>query len=423
MSKPMTKKKVFTIKLIIILILGLLTGISCIFARPIEKALGLASDASGFAGEDVAFDEGLSVHYLDVGQGDSTLICLPDGTTMLIDASEITAADHIVSYIRALDISTIDYFVVTHADSDHVGGAATIIDEFDVKHIYRPFQISVYSSGYVDDLAGYAETYTNINKVTSKTYNNFIKNAYTETYVEDGMQKSSTVTVFYDSLTISSTNSAQFNIEFFAPPIREERAIDTGHTDGYPTKYYKESNDNSPVILLEYKQSAFVFTGDAEKDAEADFISSLTEDEKERFRNVDVFQAGHHGSSTSNTAELLNLLNPDRIVVSAGKDNKYHHPTQSVVDRINAMPHSVQDYLIITFNVGDIVFGYKDGSLVYSAKFAGEGNSSVRWWHIALGIFAVGTIVTLSVKITSNKEATAKRAISKTKQTIKKVKK
>lgn len=435
MSKQMTKKKVVIIKFVLILLLGLLTGISCIFARPIEHALGLSSEESGYVGEGVVFDDDLIIHYLDVGQGDSTLICLPDGTTMLIDASESKAASHIISYINNLGISQIDYFVLTHSDADHVGGAAAIYQEFEIKHSYRPFQIAVeddsstpYQAAEDEDLAVYLEEYEgSVNVIDTLAYRSYISAIYNETYTENGSVKQSTVTVNYDGLVIDSTKSGvEFTIEFFAPIIRDNTQIDTAKTDGYVTKYYgnktaASKNNASPVMLLEYKEDSFVFTGDAQTKVEEDFLASLTPAEKERFTNVDVFQAGHHGSDTSNTEELLNLFKPDRVVVSAGKDNKYGHPKDEIVKRIDNLPHSCKDYLLITFKVGDITFGYVNGTLSYRAKASGEG-SGVRWWHIALGIFVVGTIVILSVKITSNKEATVKRTVSKTKQVIKKLK-
>ena len=78
----------------------------------------------------------IELHFLDVGQGDSTLVILPDGKTMLIDAGTSEYGDTVVNYIKDLDISKIDYLVMTHPDADHIGGMSEVIDNFDIATIY-----------------------------------------------------------------------------------------------------------------------------------------------------------------------------------------------------------------------------------------------------------------------------------------------
>ncbi len=429
-----SNKKVIATKLLIILVLGIVLGISCFFSKPIENFLGIGAKPSNYIGDKEVSADDLSIHYIDVGQGDSTLILLPDNTTMLIDAGTSKSGTHIVDYLKNLEVSTIDYFILTHSDADHVGSAAKVLETFDVKTIYRPFQISVDKNGNAtedEDLSAYLdlpEYQSKLNLISTATYKNFITAAYNEVY---GNNIHAEVVVHHDGIQIESTKAGtQFMFEFFAPIIRNDTPISTyaEHTSGYPTKYYgkgtaESKNAASPVMLLEYKDNAFVFTGDATDDVEHDFLDSLTDPEKARFENVDVFQAGHHGSDTSNSQELLDLIVPSYTLVSCGANNKYGHPTEGFVNKIDALNHrGIPDYLLRTDTMGDITFGYYEGTLVYKAVKAGVG-TVVRWWYIALGTFIVLSIVVLSVKVSKNKATTAKRFVKQTEKVSKSISK
>lgn len=420
-------KKVFLTKFILIVVLGIIMGVSCLFSSQIETALGIGNKSASMSAKEEIVD-GLKVHYLDVGQGDCTFIQFPDNTTMMIDASIASYSSHIIEYVQDLGVSQIDYFVLTHSDNDHVGGAKAVFDTFEIVNVYRPFQIAVKKVGNEtsaieeEKLKDYYPG--DVQTATNNSYLNFIRSAYSETYTKDGAEHSANVTVSYDGIVISSTiASVSFTFEFFAPLIRAggfEIDYASTSTHGYPTKNNGNANDSSPVMLLEYSDKSFVFTGDASETVEKEVMNTLNETEKVRFKNIDVMQAGHHGSRYSNCEEFLALVSPNYFVVSAGKDNRYGHPHQEVIDRVKALPHTVSDYLLVTYESGDILFGLdKNGNLIYSANASGSG-ITVYYWEIALGIFVLGTIIILSVKVTKNKKATAKRAVSTTKKTLKK---
>lgn len=434
MAKKEFNKKVFMGKFLAILILGIVLGISYLFSAQIESFLGIGKKASGFATATELQDSDLTVHYLDVGQGDSTLILLPDETVMLIDAGTSSEGKNVVSYIKDLGISTIDYFIVTHSDSDHCGGAFRILDEFVVKNIYRPFQIAVDDNGkaikddkgnLIEELGYYLDVYSNISKVDTDTYGKFIEYVYDEAEESDA-----NVIVSHDGLTIHSKDvSKPFSFEFFAPKVISTISVDTmkaPHTTGFPVKTYTGSdahvkNSSSPIMLLEYNEKSFLFSGDATDDVELDFVNSLEFDldEKQRFIDVDVFQAGHHGSNTSNTEELLKLTTPDYVVVSCGEGNDYGHPHSEFIDRVNDYSHSTDDYLLRTDISENIVFGFNtEGKLVYAAVAGGQG-VTIYWYQIAIGLFVVLSITIICVKVTKNKKATAKRFVKKTKQVSK----
>lgn len=416
------KSKVSKVKIALILIVGVILGVSCIFSKQIESFLGIGDKSGSYVASEMIANSDLSIHYIDVEQGDSTLICLPDDKVMLIDAGKPAMAQRIVDYIQALEITTIDYFIMTHSDDDHTGGAEAVFNNFEVKNVYRPFQIAVGSNGQPTEYE-MLSTYASIaeldcNKATEDAYEAFIRCAYTEV--------GATVYCSYDGLTIENV-SAGYKFEFFAPIVVDGYdAFDYSATKtiGYPTKSYDEHSDNnaSPVILFEHQTSSFLFTGDAGFDVEEDLLASLSNDEKERFKNIDVFQAGHHGSNTSNSKELLELITPTYTVASC-KKSAYGHPGKYFVERLNDIPHSVNDYLLVTEEIGNIIFGFtEDGKLAYTALEAGAIQGTIYWWRIAVGAFVVITIIILSVKVTTNKKATAKRVVSTTKRVTKKIK-
>lgn len=422
MSKREFNKKVVVGKFVLILLLGIALGVSCLFSKPIEKFLGIGDKEGNFVSDGVIKQDDLTIHYIDVGQGDCTLICLPDDKVMMIDAAEASEADTIIEYVQNLGITTIDYFVVTHSDSDHSGGAYSILKTFNVNKIYRPFQIAKDkdTNTIVDDLGVYNTLYSDVSIVSTDTYCGFINAVYDE-HDEIGAE----VWVSYDGLTIESTNADVFTFTFYAPLVRSgDPSIETktAKTKGFPTKYYSDNNDNSPVMLLEYKTHTFMFSGDATATVESDFVNSLEEEEKTKFEDVDVFKAAHHGSNTSNTEKLLDLITPNYIVVSSG--NEYGHPHEEILERFDSYQHDASDYLLRTDTVGNIIFGYnQEGSLCYTAIQSGVGGKTIYWWYIAVGIFVCLTIVILMVKVTKNVGATAKRAVSTSSKVYKRMKK
>jgi len=440
MAKKEFNKKVITIKAVLIILLGVILGISCFFSPQIDKLLNLGDKEVSYVSSEVIAESDMTIHYIDVGQADSTLICLPDDTKVLIDAGLNKSGEVIVEYLQSLNISTIDYFILTHSDADHSGGAVDIFENFEIKNIYRPFQIScrkdsktgVVSLSQYEKL-GYLyestdEVYKNkLNIVTTATYENFIKAAYNEEYIENGSTKQSNVYVMNDGMKIESEIIGENNylIEFFAPLIRtgaEDFDYSKSRTYGKATKFYGEDgadayNNASPVILLEYNNMQFVFTGDAGSEVEEDFLNSLTENERLRFENIEVFQAGHHGSKTSNSQEFLELLTPEYVVFSCGKNNKHGHPDQEVLDAVKSYTHETSDYILRTDEIGNIAFGFDaEGDLAYTSYDAGSGGVVVYWWQIAIGAFIVLSIFIITIKITTNAKATTKRVVRKAKK-------
>lgn len=218
----------------------------------------------------------LKVHFLDVGQGDSCFIELPNQETMLIDAGGSEYGDSIVTYIYGQGYDTLDYIVATHPHADHIGGMADVLNTFNIKNFY-------------------ATAFT----TTTQTYERML-NA-----VESGGAKVHEVRA--GSVIL---DEPQLLVEVVAPKTLGD-----------------DSNNNSVVIKLTYGENKFLFTGDAEKSEEDDIWTNI---------KCNVLKVGHHGSATSSSANFLKKVDPKYAVISCGMGNKYGHPSDEILERLNS---------------------------------------------------------------------------------------
>lgn len=219
--------------------------------------------------------EVLRVHFIDVGQGDSTFMELPGGETMLIDAGESEYGSAVANYIKNLGYDTLTYVVGTHPHSDHIGGLEEIIRSFNVGSVYMP-KVSSNTETFEDLLIAVKEKGLTVN--TAKK----------------------------DVLIIEKEN---LRAEILSPVMEE----------------YSNLNNYSAVVMLTYGNNKFLFTGDAEALVEEELLGDLS---------CDVLKVGHHGSSTSSSDSFLKAARPEYAVISCGKDNKYGHPHSEVLSRI-----------------------------------------------------------------------------------------
>lgn len=220
----------------------------------------------------------LRVNYIDVGQGDSIFIQLPNKETMLIDAGEAYEVDNVINYLNNLGIKKIDYVVGTHPHTDHIGGLEEVINTFDVGSIYMP-KVSSNSKTFEDLL-------TTISNKGLK-----VKTA-----------KSGVVVLSEDNL----------KLEFIAP-----------NSDNY-----SNLNNYSAVLKLTYLDNTFLFMGDAE---------TLSEDEITSDVDADVIKVGHHGSDSSSSVEFVKKVSPEYAIIMVGEGNSYNHPYQSIIDRYESV--------------------------------------------------------------------------------------
>lgn len=233
-----------------------------------------------FKGEDCnnnSIDETLSVHFIDVGQGDCELVELPGKKYMLIDAGDNGEENAVLSYLDKEGVRKIDYLVATHPHADHVGGMEEVIKKYDVGEIYMPRKES-----------------------TSITFEKML----------DAIDEK--------NLSIHTAEAGKNIFDY-----SDVRADFLG-----PQKDYDDLNNASAVVKLQCKDVSFLFMGDAESEAELDILASGAD------VSCNVLKVGHHGSSTSSSEQFLKKASPEYAVISCGKDNKYGHPHKETLDKL-----------------------------------------------------------------------------------------
>jgi len=233
-------------------------------------------------------EKNFRVTFLDVGQGDAAVIEFPTGETIVIDAGpkaeNYDAGEKIVApYLRRRGITTLDAIITTHPHADHLGGVPFLMKNFTVRRTIDANQ--------------------HVNSKLFYEYDELEKNVE-QTTIRAGM--------------IKETGTARL---YFLHPT--ERFIDSDSSDGY-----LDINESSIVFKLQYGKTSFLFMGDAEIESEEQ-IASVYKD----FLDSDVMKAGHHGSSTSSTEELVSYAKPEHVVISVAKFNKFKHPSKFVIER------------------------------------------------------------------------------------------
>lgn len=214
----------------------------------------------------------LKVHYLDVGQGDSIFIELPNNETMLIDAAEFYQSEKIKNYLKNLNYQKIDYVIGTHPHTDHIGGLKDIINTFEIGKIYMPKVVS-----------------------TTKTYESLLM------AIKDKNLKINTAKA---GTSIIDTDALKINI--LAPN----------------NNTYTELNNYSVVTKITYGTTKFLFMGDAEKLSENEIKENVT---------ADVIKIGHHGSNTSSSIDFIKKVNAKYGIISVGLNNKYNLPKEETI--------------------------------------------------------------------------------------------
>ncbi len=225
----------------------------------------------------------LKVHFIDVGQGDATLITC-DGQSMLIDAGNNSKGTQVQNYLQSQGIDTLDYVVGTHPDADHIGGLDVILYKFDCGTVILP--------PVAND---------------TKTYDDVVATMKNKSY-------SATAPTVGDTYTLGS---ATFTI---VAPVGS---------------YGSNLNDWSVAILLQNGSNRFLFTGDAGEASEADMLASGVD------LSADVYKVAHHGSNTATTDAFLASVNPSYGVISVGEGNSYGHPNAAVLNKLRAAGVSV----------------------------------------------------------------------------------
>lgn len=282
-------------KKILLLTFVILSIILCSCTQPNEESINCSLDNNLFA-----------VHFIDVGQGDSTLLVSPDNKSMLIDAGDNSHGKKVVNYLNKLNIKKIDILIGTHPDADHIGGLDYVIKHFDIGSFYMP----------------------------DKTHNT---NTFKDVLLA-AKNKNLKIYKAKSGVNFSLGKSIRCNVLS-------------------PIKTYSDNNLCSLVIKSTYKNKSFLFTGDAEFENEQDMIKSNNSIKS------NILKVGHHGSSSSTSNDFLLKVKPDIAVISCKYNNKYHHPSEKTLTLLKK--YNIPLYR--TDKQGDIVL-FCDGYKIFSYK-------------------------------------------------------
>ena len=221
----------------------------------------------------------LVVHFIDVGQADCALITLGD-EAMLIDGGNRDDGWLVTQYLQRLGITELDLVVGTHPHEDHIGGLATVLRNIPAETVW---------TGHIG--------YTN-----------------------------STVTGFLNAVAGLHATAVEPELgQTFALGDALVTVLGPVHTN------YTDVNDLSLVLMVEFEDTRFLFTGDMEQIAETDMLDHWGEDFD---WSTDVLKVGHHGSYSSTGYRLLREVLPSYAVISCGFNNEYGHPHDAPLSRL-----------------------------------------------------------------------------------------
>lgn len=319
-AKNKSRKKINLALILVLLIIVMIILIAIEFIRA-DNGRGEESSSAETEGSSTATvsteiipDElgEVEYHFIDVGQGDATLIRTPDGD-ILIDAGENSAEQDLKNYLNLCGVEVLYYAIFTHPDSDHIGGADMVLAEYEVLNVIKP------------DF-----------EKTTKVYKRMM-----EAIEAEGCN-------VYNALPGETYSLGEFDMFILGPD---------------PESYSKfgiklDSNNSSVVVRANWGNTTALFTGDAEAPEERSIMMTYSAEELGSM----LLKVGHHGSRTSTTDEWLAAVNPQIAVISCGLNNSYGHPHQETVSKLEKYVH---DKIYRTDHLGNIVFVSDGESFTY----------------------------------------------------------
>lgn len=342
------------------------------------------------------YHDGLKVHFIDVGQADATLIEFPTGETMLIDSGDKTETSHskFVSYLNNINFKmqdgerVLDYFILTHPDKDHIGGAEYIFDEFKVNYFYRP---DIYSSSEEEDF----ENIENSVQYKNELYDRVIKKAKEED-LKDLITTSQDLRIPSEAYSEETPAKLQWEINFYAPITEKLPYINKDNFQD-PIK-----NDYSPIMILSYMDIQIMFTGDAGEGVEKSFVEKYDDEEYSYIDfDVDFLKLGHHGSRYSSCMDFLNFITPEYAIASAGANNSYGHPSTYTLERLYEYGMQEYDVYRTDLNGTIIVSISQEGEIGLRASNLQYTSFKVEWWMLYLTVELI-LIISLIIKYVIN---------------------
>lgn len=234
------------------------------------------------------------VAFLNVGQGDATLIRFDNGEKMLVDCGPDRKILSELGAVLPVYDRTIDYLLISHFDSDHYGGCLDVLRRYDVKQI--------------------------ISTDATKPHDPYWQSWYDLAYSENAVQSIIT--------SRATWNLGSTKLEFLAPDSR--LMLDSAKTS---------SNNTSIVFRLTHKDIRYLFTGDIEREAEAalvlEYCGTAVPHSTCSVLEAEVLKVAHHGSDTSSNEAFLQAVAPKTAVISVGRNNRFKHPSPRVLKRLD----------------------------------------------------------------------------------------
>lgn len=270
-----------------------------------------------------------AVHYIDVGQADCALVSC-DGSYMLIDGGNAEDSDLVYSYLKNKGVEHLEYIVATHPHEDHIGGLSGAVYAANVGTALSPTAQSD------------SEYFSNLTRALAR------------------QGKSITVPDPGDTFSLGSAS-----VEILGP-----------------LKEYDDLNDLSLVLRVEYGSTVFLFTGDMESPAETDLVEAGVD------LSATVLKVGHHGSSSSTSYRFLREVMPEYAVISVGKGNRYGHPTETVLSRLEDAGTTIyrtdlQGTILVESDGSSVTFRPETGDSTLTPDAPYIGNSNSKKFHTA----------------------------------------
>lgn len=264
------KRRKSVVSAVIVIIAAVVVFISNLNdSKTVGKSGALSNDESRI----------MTVSFIDVKQGDCELIRFPDGRFMLIDSGENYYCDSVEKKLESSGCDKIDFLVITHPHTDHMGGMSSIISDFDIGEIYMPYAVT-----------------------DTRAYENLLESINDKGLMVNTAKAGEKISI-----------SDEILCEFLAPV----------------SKSYDELNNYSAVLKVSYNDSSFLFTGDAEELSENEMLERSYSE-----LDCDVLKVGHHGSKYSSGNAFLDAVSPDYAVIECGLDNTYGHPHKETIDKL-----------------------------------------------------------------------------------------